>query len=334
MPGKLPESKPGASVTPGSGAADPDATTAATGDGSWRRALVIGVVMLVVLTVAVGGVEYYLRSVDMGIPRVDAFTGVPDAARPPKVVVEAMNLLILGSDTVILAHFPKGRASAQFISIPRDTWIHIPKSRDGGGSGQDGRIADAYAWGGIPLAVQTVEGYTGVRIDHVVIIDFTGFQQMVDALGGVDIEVDQTVTSASPPYRTFTQGRQHMDGATAVDYSRQGGPVADAGFTRIRHQQQVIRGVLDKTASRGLLSNPVRFNSFLRASAKALSVDKTLSIVELASNLRHLRGGPTFLISPSASTGDVVLPDSEKAKVLYAAVQSDDVAGILSAAAR
>jgi LCP family protein required for cell wall assembly len=364
MPGEPPESKPaiaaqeaGAAGEPGVAGTDASGTDATAASPTPRRRrrrrvlLISLVVVLVLVGAAVGGVAFYLRSVETSIPRVDAFSGVPPAARPSNDAPDAMNILVLGSDsrdpgnlggsrsdTIILAHFPKGRGSAQLISIPRDTWVYVPKSRDGQHGGRNAKINAAYAWGGIPLAVQTVESYTRVRIDHVAIIDFAGFQEIIDALGGIDVQVDETFKSIFPPFRTFTKGTEHMDGATALDYSRQRKQLADGDFARIRHQQQVIKGVLEKAASGGLLSDPGRMNDFLHASAKAISVDKTLSIVDTAVQLRDLRSSNlTFITSPSSRTGvvndeDVVFPDTAKAKVLFAAVAHDNVSAIMNAA--
>jgi LCP family protein required for cell wall assembly len=315
--------------------------------------LISGLVLVLLLGGGAAAVAVYVHSVDSSIPRVDAFGDVPLSSRPKKAetAVDAMNLLILGSDsrdpdnldgsrsdTIILAHLPKDRSSAQLVSIPRDTWIHVPASKDGQYGNRTAKINAAYAWGGLPLTVQTVEAYTGVRIDHVVLVDFAGFQRIVDAIGGIDIAVDRTFKSIHPPYRTFVKGTEHMDGATALDYSRQRKQFPDGDFTRILHQQQVIKAILDKAASGGLLTDPGQLNAFLRAVASAVSVDNTLSLVDLAMNLRHLRSGDlTFFTSPSAGTGmvgseSVVFPDTANAKSLYDAIRLDSVPDILKAA--
>jgi LCP family protein required for cell wall assembly len=320
----------------------------------WRRTLLICAIVFLVL---VGGgclaVGLYLHSVESSVSRVNAFSGIPEKSRPQKVVAGAQNMLILGSDsrdpehtsgsrtdTIILVHLPKGRGSAQLVSIPRDTWVHIPRSADGRHGNADSKINAAYAWGGIPLVVQTVESFTGVLIDHVVIVDFAGFKEIIDALGGVDIDVEQTFTSkyGFNGYRTFNKGLQHMDGAAALDYSHERHAFKDGDFARIRHQQQMIKAVLDKAASAGLLANPSALNSFLRATAKAVSVDESLSLINTAMDLRHLRSGNlAFFTSPSTGTGtrdgqSVVLADTAKAKALFEAVRQDNVPQILAAA--
>lgn len=320
-----------------------------------RRARKIVLIVLVVLALLGGGGllagGLYYRSVEGSIGRVDAFQDVPEESRPQKVAEDAENMLILGSDsrdpentsgsrsdTIILAHLPKGRGSAQMISIPRDLWVSVPKSKDGRHGGQDAKINAAFAWGGIPLMVQTVEKYTGVRIDHVAIIDFGGFQEIIDALDGVEIDVEQSFTSIHKPHRKFTKGVQTLDGAAALDYARERYAFRDGDFARMRHQQQLIKAVLDKAASGGLMTNPGRLNSFLRATADAVSVDESLSIFDTATDLRHLRSGNlTFLTSPNKGAGrvgsqSVVLDDPQKAKALYEAVRRDSVPDVLNAA--
>ncbi len=317
----------------------------------WRIVLIVLSVLALVIGASVVGVALYARSVDKSIDRVDAFNDVPTETRPQRAVQNATNMLLLGSDsrdpdstggsrsdTIIVAHIPQGATSAQLISIPRDTWIPIPKSKDGRNGGRDAKINAAYAWGGVPLTVQTIESFTGVRIDHVIIIDFAGFQQVVDALGGVDIQVEQNFKSIHPPYRQFTKGMTKMDGATALDYARQRKQFTDGDFARIRHQQQVIKAIIDKAASGGLLSSPTRLNSFLHATADAISVDKTFSVFDAASEYRNLRGeNLTFLTVPTKGTGNVgsesvVFADTAGCKTLFDAVRRDAVSEILAAA--
>ncbi|SCE77445.1 transcriptional attenuator, LytR family [Micromonospora coriariae] len=318
----------------------------------WRRILLIS--LLVVLLVGGGAViagGLYLRSVEGGIERVDAFDGVPEEGRPQAAVEGAMNIMILGSDsrdpektsgsrtdTIILAHLPKDRSSAQLISIPRDTWVSVPRSADGNNGGRDAKINAAYAWGGIPLMVQTVEKFTDVRVDHVAVIDFAGFKEIIDALGGIDINSEKEFTSIHEPFRKFSKGMQRMDGEAALDYSRQRKQFADGDFARIRHQQQVIKAIIDKASSGGLLTNPGKLNSFLKATSSSVSVDKELSLLETANQMRGVRGSNlTFVTSPTKGTGrigseSVVLADTNRVKSFYDAVRRDSVPDIIAGA--
>ncbi|MEU7930698.1 LCP family protein [Micromonospora echinofusca] len=317
----------------------------------WRRVALIS--LLVVALLGGGGLiagGLYLRSVESDIERVDAFADVPEQGRPQSVAKGAMNILILGSDTrdpestsgsrtdtIILAHLPKDRSSAQLISIPRDTWVAVPRSKDGSQGGRDAKINAAYAWGGVPLMVQTVEKFTSVRIDHVMMVDFAGFKEIIDALGGIDIDAEKSFTSIHPPFRTFRQGVQRMDGETALDYSRQRKQFPDGDFARIRHQQQVIKAILDRAVSGGIVTNPGKLNSFVKATSNAVSVDEKMSLLSMATDLRGLRGDSLrFITSPTKGTGrvgseSVVFPNTEKAKSFYDAVRRDAVAEIVNA---
>lgn len=316
-----------------------------------RRTRRIVLIVLIVLAVVGGGSllasGLYLNSVENRVGRVDAFTGIPEASRPSKAANGALNILILGSDTrdpqatsgsrsdtIILAHLPKDRSSVQLISIPRDTWVHIPKAPNGKYGDTDAKINAAFAWGGVALTVETIEQFTGVRIDNVALVDFSGFKEIVDALGGIEINVEQDFTSThslnKDGHRTFHKGLQTMDGATALDYARERYSFKDGDFARIRHQQQVIKAIVDKAASGGLLANPARLNDFLKATADAVTVDKTLSIFTMANDLRHLRSGSMhFYTSPSKGTGmvgdqSVVFADRDKASRLFDAIRRDE----------
>jgi LCP family protein required for cell wall assembly len=313
-----------------------------------RTALASVILLLVVVGGAAGTFYYFVHSVDSGVGRVQVFDQIPAQDRPQKapVAADAMNYLILGSDsrdpgnttgsrsdTIILAHIDKGRTGAELVSIPRDTWVHIPKSPDGRYGDTDAKINAAYAWGGVPLTVQTVEQFTGVRIDHAAIIDFAGFKQIIDTLGGVEIDVEKSFTSThslnTNSIRHFDAGPQLMDGAAALDYARERYAFADGDFARIRHQQQVIKAVLDKAATGGLLTNPAKLDAFLKACAAAVVVDSTLNIVNTAWDLRHLRSDSLhFYTNPSLGTGmvdtqSVVFPDRARDKALFDAIRLD-----------
>jgi LCP family protein required for cell wall assembly len=310
------------------------------------RRILIGVLAALLL---VGGgaaiaIEVYGRSLNDNLARTDAFAGVPESARPTQAVSGDMNVLLLGSDsrnpdttansrtdTVMLLHLDADHQKAEIVSIPRDTWVFVPKSADKRHGNTMAKINSAYAWGGPPLMVQTVETFTGVHVDHVALIDFAGFEQVVNALGGVDLKIEKTITSIHPPHRTFKKGVQHLDGAEALDYVRQRYQFADGDFSRERHQREFLEALLDRAASIGTLSNPVKLNSFLQAVTKSVTVDEDFDLVNVGLELRDLRSDDlTFLGSPSAGTGtrsgqSVVLPDTAKAETLYEAIANDTV---------
>jgi LCP family protein required for cell wall assembly len=318
----------------------------------WGRIALVSVVVLALLA-GIGVLSGYLwfKNVDDDLKRTDPFADV--AGRPQKVVDGTLNILLLGTDsrdpdapvnqagqwrtdTIMMLHVPADHTKAYLISLPRDLWVHVPQSKDGQHGNTNAKINAAYAWGGAPLMVQTVEGYTGVRMDHVVLIDFAGFVKVTDAVGGVDMNVDQTIKSIHPPYRVFNKGPNHFNGAEALDYVRQRYQFADGDFTRQRHQQEFLKALLDKAASVGTLSNLSSFKDFVSSTAAALTVDKDFSLFDLGWQFRSLRSDNlVFLVSPNKGSGDidgesVVLGDKQKALALYDAVSKDSLAAYLA----
>lgn len=303
-----------------------------------------------VLALVVGGVVLftsgYAQRLDARVARTDPFSGIT-GHRPDKVVAGAMNVLLLGSDsrdpdstansrtdTIILMHIQADHKHAYLISIPRDSYVYIPKSPSQPDEGDTySKINAAYAWGGPTLIVETVEKLTNVRIDHVVLIDFAGFQQVTDALGGVDMNIDKTITSIHPPHRTFRQGMNHLNGAEALDYVRQRYQFSDGDISREKHQQEFLKAIMDKAVSNGTIANPARLNAFLQSVTKAVTVDQNLSLFDTIWQFRNLRSSDlTFLTTPFAdfATRDgesVVLLDEAKATTLFTAVAKDTMTG-------
>jgi len=307
--------------------------------------LVAFLALVVLAGIGTVGMWAYASSLDDKLHRTDAFAGLT-GGRPAKKVDGAQNILMLGSDmraswkksgeqprtdTIMLLHIDADHNHAYVISIPRDTWVYVPKMAGADYSGENAKINAAYSWGGTPLMVKTVEGFTGVRIDHVAIMDFDGFKEVTDALGGVRMYVDQTITSIHPPHRKFTKGWHNFNGAQALDYCRQRYQFADGDFTRQKHQQQFLKQLMNKAASTGTLSNPAKLNSFLHAVIKVIQVDKDFHLVDEAIQFRNLRSkNVTFMSNPSTGTGtmdgqSVVLSDKQKASSLYEAVSNDTV---------
>lgn len=175
------------------------------------------------------------------------------------------------SDTLILARVDPEARGAALLSIPRDTLVTIPSEVCGGRK----KINAAYACGylhptqygsgvkpedaGAALAAETVEALLGVPVDYTAQIDFRGFERVIDAIGGITIDVPRTIVDPAYPtedYGTievvFKAGRQRMDGRTALQYART--RHADSDFGRIDRQQQVLMAALQQFRARGLLA--------------------------------------------------------------------------------
>ncbi|BEL10717.1 LCP family protein [Actinoplanes sichuanensis] len=321
----------------------------------WGRiAIVVGAVVLV-LAIIGGIVAYgYFSGLDDNLKRTNAFSGIT-TDRPGKTVEGAFNILLIGTDsrdpdavqdkanqwradTLILMHVPDDHKSAQLISIPRDLWVSIPTEDNAPCSTSSrAKINAAFAFGGIPRAVRTVECMTDVRIDHVMTIDFSGFKEVTDALGGVDLKVEQDITSIHKPFREFKKGMMHMNGAQALDWVRQRKQFARGDFARMQHQQDFLKAIMDKAASSGTLTSPTKLNDFLGSVTKAVTVDETFSLTDMAVQFRNLRGeNLTFITSPNKGSEtidgqSVVVADREKALALYKAVAEDKMTEWLAA---
>ncbi|TQS41413.1 LCP family protein [Cryptosporangium phraense] len=325
----------------------------------WGRIalVVVGVVVLIGLAAAGCGLAY-VSNLDDKLHRTDAFSGLGE--RPGKTVDGTQNILFLGSDSrdggaydpkakpnanegtvknersdaIMVLHIPADHKKAYLISIPRDTYVFVPELN--GHGGQKAKINAAFAWGGIPLTVKTVENFTGVKIDHVAKIDFNGFKKMTDAVGGVDVTVDKTVKDPRSK-RTFKAGVNHLDGAAALDYVRQRYGLPRGDFDRVQRQQIFLRALAQKATDTGTLTNPVKLKNFLDATTESLTVDNGFSLKDMALEFRGLRPSDiTFITSPHLGSQNVdgqsvVVSDKEKAIALWSAVEKDDVADWLAA---
>lgn len=313
----------------------------------WRRVLLTAVVVLALLAgLGLAGGWLYARDLEGDIARTDAFSGLDPRERPERSTTDALHILVLGSDsrdpeaaddtyradTLMLLHVPSERQQAYIVSIPRDLWVHVPATPDGSAGGHEAKINAATALGGVPLAVRTVEAYTDVRIDHVMMVDFAGFVEVTDALGGVEMHIPETIQSIHGDNRVFEAGTQELTGEEALDYIRQRYQFADGDFTRMRNQQQFLGALMDRATDTGTLANPAKLNAFLRTATATLTVDEEFSLMDTAWALRHLRrDNLTFLTSPHTGTGQVgdqsvVFPDEEAAAALYEAIRRDRAA--------
>jgi LCP family protein required for cell wall assembly len=242
---------------------------------SWKRRIGIGVLVLVLFLIVWGVVGYL--SVRGGVKdanaRLSPGAGATLAKQDGLLLSHSSNILLLGtdhsanesrtglrhSDSIMLLRTDPSRHRLTFLSIPRDLRVSIP------GYGED-KINAAFQIGGAPLAIRTVAGFTGVPINHVVIIDFGEFEKLIDAVGGVDINVPAPIQSDKfdCPYSAtrcqswdgwhFRAGTQHMNARRALIYSRirvnQLNP-AENDLTRGERQQAVTQAVLGKLASVG-----------------------------------------------------------------------------------
>jgi LCP family protein required for cell wall assembly len=332
-----------------------------------RRRLVLAVVV-VVLAVgslgAVAGVHALAGRYEGAVQRADLLPAPARSAgrtEPPKVR-GPMNLLLIGSDSrskgepgdgrsdvVILVHVPASTRHAYVISVPRDTYLPIATA--GGERGSRNKVNAAYAWGGAPRLVRTLEVFGGITVDWPVVVDFAGIRKLTDLVGGVDVVVDRTAVDSyrflpeDSPYPSapctdpqgrsrrcvvFTKGPVHLDGKLAEYYVRQRRGLPDDDFDRSKRHQQYLRALAGKIAERDLLTDPVALDRLVRSAAGMLTVDRRMPVQRLAFTLRGLRPKDlTFLTLPIArnrdvpGVGSVMEPDAERCRELFAAMRDD-----------
>ena len=247
----------------------------------WRRRMfwaLIGVILLFLVWAVLGYLAFRSGIKDAN-KRLDPLAARALTPQKGLLLSNASNILVLGadagsksrqgtqgrSDTIILIRTDPDNHKIALLSIPRDLRVEIPRHGTQ-------KINAAYAFGGPTLAVKTVERVTGLRMNHVVVVDFSTFGEVVDALGGVTINVPHPILSNKfeCPRRTqaqcarwpgwrFRKGPQTMDGHRALIYSRIRENKLDpseSDFTRGERQQAVIQAMADKTTS---------FSTFLKA---------------------------------------------------------------------
>ena len=188
------------------------------------------------------------------------------------------------SDTLMIATIDPQLDRAALLSVPRDTRVRIS------GHGFD-KINAAFAYGGEPLTEKTVENFLGVDIDHYVIINTKSFVKIIDAIGGVDIDVEKRMYYEDPwdddggLYIDLYPGMQHMDGKTAVTYVRYRDSEGDIG--RIRRQQKFMEACMDKVTSPDIIT---KIPSVIREVIDAVETDMTFrQLLELAGALKSAR---------------------------------------------
>jgi LCP family protein required for cell wall assembly len=179
------------------------------------------------------------------------------------------------SDTIIVVHVPASMDRAYLISIPRDLLVDIPA--DGSYAGGNDKVNAAFQYGGggpggAQLLSVTLSRLTGLRFDGAALVDFSGFERVIDLVGGVRMCVDTPVRSIHTG-TSFAAGCQRMTGARALDYARQRYDLPHGDYDRQRHQQQLLRAIMDRMAPSDLMSNPIKLDQVIRAVGSALTVD-------------------------------------------------------------
>lgn len=264
------------------------------------KVIVASVVLLALVTGL--GVTYAYRHLNGNITTADftdAFVEPAPEKPEPTGPKEPLNILVMGSDTregennidnltgmgersdtTILVHLSGDRKRAYGISIPRDSLVTRPDCRDENGDivpgAQDAMWNEAFNLAGPGCTISQFQETTGIPVDHYVVLDFQGFQDMVDAVGGVPVCIPETVDDREHGIY-LEAGSRTIAGKEALSYVRQRYAVGDGSdIGRLKRQQAFMSSMANKVVSAGTLANPIKLFRFLDAATQSLTVDEGL----------------------------------------------------------
>jgi LCP family protein required for cell wall assembly len=307
--------------------------------------ILVGIAALLVAVIGAG--LLYAATIDRSLTKnLNRGVELPteeSSARPPKEAQETgtLNYVLLGSDsrdpgnqgngrsdTIMVVHLNAKRTKAYIISFPRDMYVNIP------GYGRN-KINAAFAFGGPQLAVRTLESLTGVRMDHVVLIDFEGFIRLTEDLHGVTV-TNKTAFSAHGFH--YPKGKITIAGDEALWFVRERKLLPGGDLDRAENQRNVIKAIVEKGLSAKVISDPATFVTFIGNVAKHLTVDNGLTESEIrraALSLRLTGKDIELLQAPISGFGtagdgqsiDVV--DTAKMSEMSAALKKDKLADYL-----
>ena len=326
-----------------------------------RRAIRI-IATLSVSIVVLASISWLgLGQVSGQISRISVFGNLKD--RPEKTS-QAINYLVVGSDsregltqaqikklkvgstavaaggrsdTMFLIHISKSRDAAFIVSLPRDTLVQVPAhiSQDGKRDipEKPGKLNAAFAFGGAPLLIQTIEAKTNLKIDHYVEISFAGFTGVVDALGGIQV-CSKVPINDPKSHLVMSAGTHILDGLEALKYVRTRDFDGRGDIGRMERQQQFVSAVVRKATSSGTLLNPIKLAKFYNATISTVKMDEGVDkndLLTLAKQMRNLSSGnirtlTVPLSDPNgrvAGVGSVVIWDEELSADLWTRIRND-----------
>ncbi|MGC0419113.1 LCP family protein [Embleya sp. AB8] len=325
----------------------------------YKRVL-IGVAVGVTLCVVAGSVVVYTlyRKLDGNITTEDLTAKLgPEQERPPVVVHNATNILLIGSDdrsgankaygdvgegtarsdTTILLHLAADRKSSVAVSIPRDLMVDIPSCvRPDGSKARAFRdqFNSSFEVGGAACAIKTIEQMTKVRVDHHITVDFSGFKDMVNAVDGVEVCLSKPLHDTAAKI-DLPAGKQKLDGEHALGYVRARKNIDDGSDTqRMTRQQRFLAALVKKVKVGDMLTQPWKLYNLLDAGTRSITADPGLdSLKELMDLSDSVKGIPNdkvaFLTVPrqpyrfNTDRDELVQPKADR---LFEAIRLDRVA--------
>ncbi|MCM2413726.1 LCP family protein [Streptomyces sp. RKAG290] len=316
----------------------------------WRRRIKIGALALVVVVLAVSVGTYFWadsklkRDVDLSkvIERPDGGDGtnylIVGSDSREGMTAEDKKKLHTGSaegkrtDSMMILH--DGSNGPTLVSLPRDSNVEIPSfvgSESGKkfpGTGRTTKLNAAYAEDGPELLVRTVEFNTGLHIDHYVEIGFGGFAQIVDAIGGVELDIPKAFKDKNSG-ADFQAGKQTLNGEQSLAFVRTRYAFAASDLDRTKNQQKFLAALANQTATPSTILNPFKLYPTMGAGLDTLVVDKDMSLWDLGNMFFAMKGvtggdGKSMNMPISGSTGGNLVWDKTKVKQLVEQLNNDE----------
>ncbi|UNO39933.1 LCP family protein [Streptomyces sp. MST-110588] len=321
-----------------------------------RRALKIALCALAACVLLGGaGIGYLYIKLNGNLKGVDINAALGDD-RPRNADNGSMDILVMGSDsragkngdygrdegtarsdTAMVVHVYEGHKKASVVSIPRDTMIQRPDCTTKDGKKIPGQrramFNTAFEAGGPACAVKTVESMSGIRMDHFVEVDFTGFKKLIDALGGVDITTTKAINDKDshlnlPPGKHTLNGEQAL-GLVRTRHGVPGGDGSDLG--RIQLQQTFVKALMDQVKNIGVLGNPARLYRIADTATSAITTDTDLDSVNELMGLSKSLGGigsqnihmVTLPVTYDPADPNRVLPLAAQSRQVWDALRQD-----------
>ncbi|MEU5064082.1 LCP family protein [Streptomyces virginiae] len=320
-----------------------------------RRALVIAAWSAAAVVLLGGaGLGYFYFKLNGNLKTVDIDQAL-GTDRPANVDNGSMDILVLGSDsrggangaygqddggsarsdTAMIVHLYEGHEKASVVSIPRDTMTSRPECPTGKGKSDPGgkrrQFNEAYTVGGAACAVKTVEKMSGIRMDHYIEVDFTGFKKIIDTLGGVQVTTTKPIKDEYS-HLDLPAGPNQLNGEQALGLVRTRHGVGDGGdLGRIQLQQAFIKALIKQVKGVGVFDNPKKLFDLADAGTKALTTDKALGDVKsLAGFAQSLQGIDaqdmqmiTLPVTTDALDANRVTPLQKESKMVWDALLAD-----------
>lgn len=274
-----------------------------------------GATKFALATLIAGGVLAYpaygvlstYHQVDSNLTREEKHVHAVSETRPVQLASDddgkPLDILVIGSDkrpseegfgrsdTNILVHVSADRENVTLISIPRDSMVAAPVDcNDPLGPTVVRQWNENYSLGGARCTATTVERATGVRVDHFVVVDFNGFADIVDALGGVTVKVPQAIHDKDA-HLDVEAGTQRLNGDQALGYVRARKSIGDGSdLGRIKRQQAFLKGLAQELRNKDSLADSGSVLNLLRVSSQYMTVDNEWSVSDMASLAADVKG--------------------------------------------